>query len=148
MTPCTITRKIHLHRGRRQLREVRPGPAPARPEGRVPRISRLMALAIHFDDMVARGQIEDYATVARLGQVSRARVTQIMNLSLLAPDIQEEILFLPMTRRNRDVLNTFVLQPLAREHDWQRQRAMWARLRAQLPSSAPEPEAGGKEGQP
>jgi len=95
-----------------------------------------MALAIHFEEMVARGEIEDYATVARLGQVSRARVTQIVNLALLAPDIQEELLFLPQTRRNRDVLTTRVLQPLAREHSWRRQRAMWARLKARLPASA------------
>src|SRR3712207_3152134 len=33
--------------------------------------------------------------VARLGHVTRARVTQIMNLLNLAPDIQEAILFLP-----------------------------------------------------
>jgi len=95
-----------------------------------------MALAIRFEDMVARGEIEDYATVARIGQVSRARVTQIANLALLAPDIQEEILFLPRTWRNRDVLTTSVLQPLAREHSWRRQRAMWARLKARLPASA------------
>jgi hypothetical protein len=134
VTPNTFTRRVHIHLGRHTRREVRSGPTPERPEGRTPRIAKLMALAIHFEDMVARGQIEDYATVARIGQVSRARVTQIVNLALLAPDIQEEILFLPKTRRNRDVLNTTVLQPLAREHDWQRQRAMWARLKDQLPA--------------
>ena len=136
MNPLTVTRRLHVHSGHRGARKVRPGPTPARPPGRTPRIAKLMALAIHFEGMVARGEIEDYATVARLGQVSRARVTQIVNLALLAPDIQEELLFLPQTRRNRDVLTTTVLQPLAREHDWQRQRAMWARLKARLPASA------------
>ena len=137
MNPLTVTRRLHVHSGHRGARKVRPGPTPARPPGRTPRIAKLMALAIRFEDMVARGEIEDYATVARLGQVSRARVTQIANLALLAPDIQEEILFLPRTRRNRDALTIRVLQPLAREHDWQRQRAMWVRLKAQLPASAP-----------
>lgn len=61
--------------------------APAPP--RIPRITRLMALAIKFQDMIDRGEVKDYADLARLGYVTRARVTQIMNLTLLAPEIQE-----------------------------------------------------------
>ena len=59
---------------------------------RIPRITRLMALAIKFEDMIARGEVRDYAEIARLGFVTRARLTQIMNLMLLAPEIQEAIL--------------------------------------------------------
>jgi hypothetical protein len=51
-----------------------------------------MALAIKFQDMVDRGEVRDYADLARLGFVTRARLTQIMNLLLLAPDIQELLL--------------------------------------------------------
>jgi hypothetical protein len=65
--------------------------APAPP--RIPRITRLMALAIRFQEMIDRGEVKDYADLARLGFVTRARLTQIMNLTLLAPDIQEKILF-------------------------------------------------------
>jgi hypothetical protein len=64
--------------------------APAPP--RIPRITRLMALAIKFQQMIDRGEVKDYADLARLGFVTRARITQIMNLLNLAPDIQEEIL--------------------------------------------------------
>jgi len=64
--------------------------APASP--RTPRITRLMALAIKFQDMVDRGEVRDYAELARLGFVTRARLTQIMNLLLLAPDIQHVLL--------------------------------------------------------
>lgn len=135
MSSCTLTRKVHIHLGPATRQDLRPGPAPERPVGRVPRISRLMALAIHFDAMLSRGDIEDYAALARLGQVTRARITQIMNLALLAPDIQEEILFLPTITRGRDVLKAAALQPLARVPDWQRQREQWAELRAQLPPS-------------
>ena len=60
---------------------------------RIPRITRLMALAIKFQDMVDRGEVRDYADLARLGYVSRARITQIMNLLNLAPQIQEALLF-------------------------------------------------------
>jgi hypothetical protein len=59
---------------------------------RISRLTRLMALAIKFQDMVDRGEVRDYADIARLGYVSRARITQIMNLLNLAPDIQEQIL--------------------------------------------------------
>jgi hypothetical protein len=51
-----------------------------------------MALAIKCQDMVDRGEVRDYAEVARLGYVTRARITQIMNLLNLAPDIQESLL--------------------------------------------------------
>lgn len=64
--------------------------APAPP--RIPRITRLMALAIKLQEMIDRGEVEDYADLARLGFVTRARITQIMNLCLLAPDIQQAIL--------------------------------------------------------
>ena len=61
----------------------------------IPRIARLMALAIRFDGLLRKETIRDYAELARLGRVTRARMTQIMKLLDLAPDIQEQILFLP-----------------------------------------------------
>ena len=65
----------------------------AESRSRIPRITRLMALAIKFQHMVDRGEVRDYADLARLGHVTRARLTQIMNLLLLSPDIQEMLLF-------------------------------------------------------
>lgn len=67
----------------------------------LPRIARLMALAIHFDKLIQSGVVTNYAELARLGNVTRARVTQIMNLLMLAPEIQEELLFLPRLERGR-----------------------------------------------
>lgn len=55
--------------------------------GRVPRVAKLMALAIRFQGFLNEGAVEDYAELARLAHVSRARISQIMNLLLLAPDI-------------------------------------------------------------
>jgi hypothetical protein len=74
--------------------------APALP--RIPRITRLMALAIKFQDLVDRGDVRDYADIARLGYVTRARLTQIMNLSLLAPEIEEGILFIGNSGASRE----------------------------------------------
>ena len=91
--------------------------APAPP--RIPRITRLMALAIKFQEMIDRGEVKDYANLARLGFVTRARVTQIMNLTLLAPDIQEEILF-QSTRSNQFKERSF--RALSLQPHWRDQR--------------------------
>ena len=64
--------------------------------------SRLMALAIRFDQLIRDGVVADQAELARLGHVSRARVTQIMALLNLATDIQEAVLHLPLVERGRE----------------------------------------------
>ena len=93
--------------------------------GRVPRIARLMALALRFEHLVRTASVRDYAELARLGQVSRARVTQIMNLLHLAPDIQEAILFLPRVHSGRDPVHLDHLQALTSILDWRMQRRRW-----------------------
>jgi hypothetical protein len=87
-----------------------------------------MALAIRFEGLIREGTVVDFADLARLGGVTRARITQIMNLRLLAPDIQEQILFLPRVERGKDPVVLRDLQPIAGEADWTRQRAMWNQL--------------------
>ena len=69
--------------------------------------------------------------MALLGQVTRARVSQILSLLSLAPDIQEALLFLPPTLRGRDPIILADLMPLAAQIDWRKQRRLWRRL---LPS--------------
>src|SRR5437762_12025574 len=81
--------------------------------GRVPRVSRLMALAMRFDDLIRSGQVTGYAELARLGHVTRARLSQIASLLGLAPDIQEAILFLPRTLRGRYPIQLWQLLPIA-----------------------------------
>jgi len=88
---------------------------------RIPRITRLMALAIKFQDMVDRGEVRDYADLARLGYVSRARVTQIMNLLNLHPDIQEQLLFAAGTLPAEHGLRS-VTTPV----DWPTQLQLWS----------------------
>ena len=72
------------------------------PTGQVPRVARLLAVAHRCQQLVQAGVIANYATLAQLGHLSRARVTQILNLLLLAPDIQEMLLFLTADRAGRD----------------------------------------------
>ncbi len=102
--------------------------------GRLPRIARLMALAIRFDDLLRTGTVKDCAELARLGRVSRARVSQIMNLLNLAPDIQERLLFLTPVRTWRDELNERALRAVLGEPCWKRQRHLFAGL---LPGGDP-----------
>jgi hypothetical protein len=90
----------------------------------VPRIARLLALAIRFDRLLRAEEFRDYAELARLGRVTRARMTQIMKLLDLAPDIQEQILFLPIVKG----LNERNLRPVVSRVDWQEQRRMFQNI--------------------
>jgi hypothetical protein len=89
-----------------------------------PRIARLLALAIRFDRLLRAEQFRDYAELARLGRVTRARITQIMKLLDLAPDIQEQILFLPKLKG----LNERNLRPIVSRIDWNEQRPMFQKI--------------------
>jgi hypothetical protein len=108
------------HSGRAKAMEKARGPAApvAPPLPQIPRVTRLMALAIKFQDMVDRGEVRDYADLARLGHVTRARMSQIMNLLLLAPDIQEALLHstqeISITERH--------MRLAVREVNWEAQR--------------------------
>jgi hypothetical protein len=101
------------------------------PPGRVPRVARLMALALRLDELVRTGQVANYSALASLGHVTRARICQILNLIHLAPDIQEALLFLPLTQRGRDPIILADLQPIAAACDWRKQRRLWRKI---LPS--------------
>ncbi|MFO0938312.1 MAG: hypothetical protein U0798_17540 [Gemmataceae bacterium] len=87
-----------------------------------------MALAIHFDDLLRQGLARDQSDLARLGQVTPARMSQIMSLLNLSPKIQEAILFLPAVTKGRSDLILADLLPIAREWDWSRQGERWGQL--------------------
>jgi hypothetical protein len=90
----------------------------------IPRIARLMALAIRIEGMLRDNTIRDYAEVARRGRVTRARMTQIMKLLDLAPDLQEQILFLPPIKG----LNERNLRPVVSRIDWYEQRRLFQKI--------------------
>jgi hypothetical protein len=84
-----------------------------------------MALAIRIDSLIRAGEIADYAEAARLGYVTRARMSQIMGLLNLAPDLQEAILHLPRVLTGRDSITEREIRPLVRNESWARQRRVW-----------------------
>jgi hypothetical protein len=117
--------------------------SPVIPTGRVPRISRLLALAHHCFRLVQSGAIINQSELAHFGQISTTRITPIIWLDNLAPDIQEEILFLPRTTHGRDAIKEAELRPIAKTLDWNKQRQMWRDLkRRNCHSSRNWPRAG------
>ena len=126
----TIERKVHFGQGEHSRKKLREGErrAAARMPSRVPRVAKLMALAIRFEGLIKGGLVADYAELARLGHVTRARITQIGNLLNLAPDIQEAILFLPAVERGKDPITERDLRPIVAIADWKKQRRMWREL--------------------
>ena len=109
------------------MRALKPERHQVAPE-RVPRIARLMALAVKLELMMKQGVVSDYATLATVGRVSQPRLTQIMNLRHLAPDIQEELLFLSSETAEQYHICERAIRQLSSLLLWDEQRAKWAAL--------------------
>src|SRR5712691_11477889 len=80
--------------------------------------------------LLQQGVMKDYAELARLGQVSRARITQIMNLLNLAPNIEEAILFMTGEGSAEQSLWETSVRTLSAEVIWSRQREQWKKWSA------------------
>jgi len=125
----TLSVPIHLATTTR-VTVVREGPKPARPTGRIPRVARILAQAHHFQHLLDTGVVRTQMELAELTKLTTARITQIMNLLVLAPDIQEEILFMPPLTKGPAPVTERELRPLLKTLVWSEQRAKWAELRA------------------
>lgn len=123
----TATHKLEFKSGKRTAKTiVEAGTQPEQPTpGRLPRITKMMALAIRLDHLIKSGQVTDQAELARVGHVSRARLTQIMDLNLLAPDIQEEILELKNIREPKRLPREIDVRKIAAGQCWRKQRNCW-----------------------
>lgn len=135
----TVECEVHFEIGRKTRKRLKEGPPEAPPHpgarvgpGRVPTVSRIMALAIRMDRLLREGVARDYADLARLGGVTRARLTQIMNLLLLAPDIQEDLLFLPRTPSGPHPVAERDMRRIAAVPDWRKQRRLWREVQRRV----------------
>jgi site-specific DNA recombinase len=143
-----LIRALSYHSGTRRVAvELRDGtqfdyllPVPVRPgvaaragkrlsSARLPRITRLLALALRFERLVDEGSIRTYRELADVGHVSRPRLSQIMQLAQLAPEIQEQVLFLPPTLDGRDGVFERQLRSIARVLDWEKQKELFRNFR-------------------
>ena len=124
----TAKHKLEFKSGKRTAKTiVEAGTQPEQPTpGRIPRIIKMMALAIRLEHLIKSGQVTDQAELARVGHVTRARLTQIMDLNLLAPDIQEEILHL-MPTDSASMIQERSLRSIVTSYSWKQQRDEWER---------------------
>ncbi len=86
-----------------------------------------LAFAHHMEMLISSGEVKDRAELARIFGLSRARVTQILNLILLAPDIQELILFAESSDDETDAcfMTERSVRDLVAMVDWGEQRKAW-----------------------
>lgn len=130
----TTTYRVHLaarDHGRLELREGSEPATPPKPPERTPaRVARLVALAHRIERMVCTGEFRDYAQVALAAGITRARASQLVDLTLLAPDIQERLLVMQRVEGEPEPLGEQDLRPVVREPDWDKQRTVFNRLSA------------------
>ena len=105
-----------------------PKPKKSSAPAKLPHITKLMALAIRLEHLLATGQVKDQAEIARTAGITRARVTQIINLTQLAPDIQEAILNLEPTTDHVPRFREREVRTIAIVANWEKQRILWKRL--------------------
>jgi len=120
----TVVRPVHFRsraHGRR-VASTSPSPLARLPATRVPRISRLMALAIVLDRRLRAGEFESISEMARHFCVSQPRATQLLNLTLLTPDIIESLLFLSGSVSEQAALTEKALRGSAAIAAWDLQR--------------------------
>lgn len=133
----TAKHKLEFNFGKRTAKTIVEAGTHLEPPApmRLPRITKMMALAIRLDHLIKSGQVIDQAELARVGHVSRARLTQIMDLNQLAPDIQEEVLHLLLQSSARNRMRERELREIAAEMDWRRQREMWKGIKELIAES-------------
>lgn len=84
--------------------------------------ARNLALAYRLAELIDQGQIADYTAAARLLGVSQPRLTHLMSLTLLAPEIQSAILAGTIAPGDKQ------LRELARIAGWPAQLELLARF--------------------
>ena len=101
---------------------------PLAPVYRPARVAQMLALAHRLEAAIERGDYRDRADVARQLGFTRARVTQLLDLTLLAPDIQEQILNLEAID-GREPLTERGIREVVAQTSWTEQRRVWGDLR-------------------
>jgi hypothetical protein len=122
----SVEYKIDFSSGDKNQKVSKTPPRPGKRTEELPHITRLLALAYHLQSLIDRGIVRDYADIARLSSLSRARLSQIMNLVLLAPQIQEEILCsgsFPEKTKEQD------LRAVLKSPVWKEQIRFWEKLK-------------------
>jgi len=135
MTQCNTLEMQFTFRPKRQpyTRQVATDPSKLAPTavaaGRPPRVSQVLALAVQFQEMLRQGEVRNCAELARFGGLTRERISQIMKLNWLAPDIQIEVLYLRPSPGARGPVSEVAVRAIALHLAWAEQRELWRRLK-------------------
>ena len=121
-----VTMKVSFRTARRREQP----PPPPKPAGPTP-IARRIALAHHIEALIEAGKLDDYADAARRFGLSRARLTQVADLALLAPDLQSAVLLGHVEPRDRH------LREVGRHALWTDQRRAFRTLFPNVPEDEP-----------
>ncbi len=114
-----VTGELHrVRRGRGKGFSAEPTPEPVR---RPARVAVTLALAHAIQRAIDRGEILDQAVAARRLGVTRARMTQILDLTLLAPDLQQAIMCLEVSN-GAEPLSERRLRKLVSVTTWSEQK--------------------------
>ncbi len=97
--------------------------------GRVPRVSKLIKCAVLIDHKIRTGEFANQAEVAKKYRLTTMSVSRLLQLLQLAPDIAEEVMFLPLVKKGADPIKPRLLRPIHQEWSWEKQRKMWADLK-------------------
>ena len=120
-----IEKPLFRHKGRRVTLAETPPPPKPEPVRRPAKVAQQLALAHHLQAAIDRGAIADRADVARKLGLTRARVTQLLDLLLLAPDLQAAVLAME-TVDGTEPMAERTLRAVAHAGTWAEQRAAWA----------------------
>ena len=114
MSGITIRYRANFAGFRQQplRRDVAPGDIHDMPS----ETARFLALGHAVEQAVANGELASNAEAARQLGITAARLSQIVQLTLLAPDIQERVLM------GQLLLSTRALRPIAQIPNWAEQR--------------------------
>ncbi len=117
-----FTDSLHrVQRGHGKGFTTEAAPAPVR---RPARVALMLALAHKIREAIAQGKVRDQADVARRLGFTRARLTHLLDLLLLAPDLQENVLLLEAVD-GREPTSERSLRNFTRMSSWELQRRTW-----------------------
>lgn len=127
---ASISLEVHIAPGRCGHKKIRTGKKPKHTTpNRLPRITKLMALAIKYEQLLDSGQIEGQDALARLAGMDRSSISRLLRLRLLSPRIQEQLLELPQTDKGREKISMRAVEALVRIHDWCEQEVRFKKFK-------------------
>jgi len=141
----TLTFPLAALRRQPVVRAIIPPPPKQEPARRPARVAQMLALAHQLQGALEGGEFKDQAALARQFGLTRGRITKLLDLTLLAPDIQEEVLFLEADN-GREPLTEREIHAVTRHLNWAEQRRAWREMRPACvgaPGSAQSPSIDG-----